>query len=62
MIGKPIDPNTFNGDRDALMKAVHDVIIDQSLAMGGKGGDRRTVLSKVKDGVKEPVEQNEAEA
>ncbi|MFT3836248.1 MAG: lysophospholipid acyltransferase family protein [Myxococcaceae bacterium] len=63
-IGAPIDPAQFNGDRDALMRAVRDVIIDQSLELGGKGGDKRTVLSRVKDGEKEPEtgDSEEAEA
>jgi 1-acyl-sn-glycerol-3-phosphate acyltransferase len=59
-IGTPIDPAQFNGDRDALMKAVRDVIIDQSLELGGKGGDKRTVLSKVREGEKEPVSSEDS--
>lgn len=44
-VGKAIDPAPFKDDREALMVAVRDVIIEQSLAMGGKGGDRQTVTS-----------------
>jgi 1-acyl-sn-glycerol-3-phosphate acyltransferase len=39
-IGKPIDPAQFGGDRDALIREVRSQIIDQSLAMGGLGGDK----------------------
>ena len=39
-IGSPIDPTPFGNDREALMHAVRDVMITQSLALGGKGGDR----------------------
>jgi 1-acyl-sn-glycerol-3-phosphate acyltransferase len=40
-IGKPIDTTAFaEDDRDGLVRAVRDVIIAQSLEVGGKGGDR----------------------
>lgn len=40
-IGKPIDPSRFDEtDRDGLLIATRNVIIDQSLALGGLGGDR----------------------
>jgi 1-acyl-sn-glycerol-3-phosphate acyltransferase len=39
-IGKPIDTRAFaEDDREGLIKAVRDVIIADSRAMGGKGGD-----------------------
>ena len=41
-IGSPIDPTPFGRDRAALMHAVRDVMITQSLALGGQGGDRAT--------------------
>ena len=44
-VGKPIDPAPFNEDREALMVAVRNVIIEQSLAMGGKGGDRQNAIA-----------------
>ncbi|MBI3181969.1 MAG: 1-acyl-sn-glycerol-3-phosphate acyltransferase [Myxococcales bacterium] len=41
MIGKPIDTTSFGeGDRESLLRVVRERIIDQSLALGGKGGDR----------------------
>ncbi len=48
-IGAPIDPKAFGDDRDALMKAVRDVIIDQHLELGGKGGDKAQVFNRAKD-------------
>lgn len=40
-IGKPIDTTRFaEDDREGLARAVRDVIIAQSLELGGKGGDR----------------------
>jgi 1-acyl-sn-glycerol-3-phosphate acyltransferase len=39
-IGKPIDTTGFaEDDREGLARAVRDVIIQQSLELGGKGGD-----------------------
>ncbi|MFP2933244.1 lysophospholipid acyltransferase family protein [Pyxidicoccus sp. 3LG] len=39
-IGKPIDTTAFaENDREGLARAVREVIIADSLAMGGKGGD-----------------------
>lgn len=37
MIGRPIDPTQFAGDRDALVKAVRDAVVEQNLALGGLG-------------------------
>jgi 1-acyl-sn-glycerol-3-phosphate acyltransferase len=40
-IGKPIDTKAFeDSDREGLIKTVRDVVIAQSLELGGKGGDR----------------------
>lgn len=44
-VGKPIDPIQFGEDREALIKAVRDVIIAQSLALGGKGGARSDAVA-----------------
>lgn len=44
-VGTPVDPAQFGDDREALMKAVRDRIIDLSLAMGGKGGNKDTVVA-----------------
>lgn len=39
-VGKPIDTTAFaENDREGLARAVRDVIIADSLSMGGKGGD-----------------------
>ena len=45
MIGKPIDPAPFGEDREALMRAVRDVIIDQSVALGGPGGNKADAIA-----------------
>lgn len=44
-IGDPIDPAPFGDDREALMKAVRDRIIDLSLELGGRGGDKSTTVA-----------------
>jgi 1-acyl-sn-glycerol-3-phosphate acyltransferase len=45
-IGKPIDTRPFaEDDREGLAKAVRDVIIAQSLELGGKGGDPERVVA-----------------
>jgi len=45
-IGKPIDTTGFaEDDREGLAKAVRDVIIAQSLELGGKGGDPEKVVA-----------------
>lgn len=45
-IGKPIDTTGFaEDDREGLAKAVRDVIIAQSLELGGKGGDPERVTA-----------------
>lgn len=51
-VGKPIDPVPFGEDREALVRAVRDVIIAQSLALGGLGGDRSdAVAARGKEGI-----------
>lgn len=45
-IGKPIDTTRFaEDDREGLARAVRDVIIEQSLAMGGKGGNPEDAIA-----------------
>jgi 1-acyl-sn-glycerol-3-phosphate acyltransferase len=45
-VGKPIDTTAFSEENlDALIKAVRDVIITQSLELGGKGGDRNDAVA-----------------
>ncbi len=44
-VGKPIDATPFANDREGLMVAVRNVIIEQSVAMGGKGGDRQNAIA-----------------
>jgi 1-acyl-sn-glycerol-3-phosphate acyltransferase len=45
-IGAPISTeNLREEDRERLMRQVRDVIIDQSLALGGMGGDRNDVVA-----------------
>jgi 1-acyl-sn-glycerol-3-phosphate acyltransferase len=47
-IGAPISTEAMTDqDRELLMRRVRDVIIDQSLALGGKGGDRQDVVEGV---------------
>ncbi len=56
-VGKPIDPKPFNDDREALMVAVRKVIIEQSLALGGKGGDvQDAVAARGVEGIGRPPE------
>lgn len=50
MIGKPIDPAPFGEDREGLMRAVRDVIIDQSVALGGLGGNKANAVARGKEG------------
>ena len=44
-VGKAIDPAPFGADREGLMVAVRNVIIEQSVAMGGKGGDKQNAVA-----------------
>jgi 1-acyl-sn-glycerol-3-phosphate acyltransferase len=47
-IGKPIDTTAFaENDREGLARAVRDVIIAQSLELGGKGGDSEEAVAEV---------------
>ena len=39
-VGKPIAPERFEDNRELLIREVRDRIIDQSVAMGGLGGDK----------------------
>lgn len=51
-IGKPIDAAAYGKDRDRLMRDVRNVIIQQSLELGGLGGDREDVVAaRGKEGV-----------
>jgi len=52
-IGKPIDASQYRPNaRDRLMREVRDVIIAQSLELGGPGGDRDDVVAAAgKEGV-----------
>jgi len=52
MVGKPIEPAPFGEDREGLMRAVRDVIIAQSLELGGVGGDRAdAIAARGKEGI-----------
>jgi 1-acyl-sn-glycerol-3-phosphate acyltransferase len=54
-VGEPVDPKPFGDDREALMKVVRDRIIDLSLELGGKGGDKSTtVAAKGAEGIARP--------
>lgn len=45
-IGKPIDTTGFDAnDREGLARAIRDVIIAQSLELGGKGGDPEQAIA-----------------
>lgn len=45
-IGAPIETAGYSdATREQLMTRVREVIIDQSLALGGKGGDRRAAIA-----------------
>lgn len=45
LVGKPIDPKPFGEDREGLIAAVRSAIIDQSVALGGKGGDKKDAVA-----------------
>lgn len=45
LVGKPIDPKPFGEDRDALIAAVRSAVIDQNVALGGKGGDKKDAVA-----------------
>ncbi len=60
-IGKPIDPKPFGERREALMRAVRNAIIDQSLALGGLGGDKGdTVAARGLEGIGRSAAENQA--
>lgn len=44
-VGKPIPPERFGDDREGLIREVRNCIIDQCVAMGGKGGDKRDAVA-----------------
>ena len=44
-VGAPIDPAQFGGDKEALLQAVRDAIIDQHVALGGAGGDKADAVA-----------------
>jgi 1-acyl-sn-glycerol-3-phosphate acyltransferase len=45
LVGKPIDPKLFGDNREALIAAVRSAIIDQNLALGGRGGDKKNAVA-----------------
>ncbi len=44
-IGTPIDPAQFGEDREALIRAVRDAVIQLNLGLGGIGGDSSETLA-----------------
>jgi 1-acyl-sn-glycerol-3-phosphate acyltransferase len=60
MIGAPIDTRTFaEDDREGLLRVVRDQIIEQSLLLGGRGGDREdTVAAAGMEGVGRGADRN----
>ncbi|HEY1087571.1 MAG TPA: lysophospholipid acyltransferase family protein [Archangium sp.] len=44
-VGVPIPPEKYAEDRDGLIREVRNSIIDQSLAIGGKGGDKTNAVA-----------------
>jgi 1-acyl-sn-glycerol-3-phosphate acyltransferase len=63
-IGKPIDARAYaDRGKDALMRDVRDVVIAQSLELGGLGGDRDDfVAARGHEGVGRPDSRPAAEA
>jgi len=56
-IGTPIDVAPFGDDRDGLMRAARDAVIDLNVGLGGKGGDKRAVAAAAgKEGVRSEAE------
>ena len=65
-VGKPIAPEHFENNRELLIREVRDQIIDQSLAMGGLGGDKSDpVAARGLEGISErgplPAEERSKE-
>ncbi len=51
-VGAPVDPAPFGEDRDALVKAVRDRVIDLHRSIGGVGGDKSdSVAARGEEGV-----------
>ena len=44
--GAPIDPKPFEGDREALARALRDQIIDLHREIGGLGGDKANAIDR----------------
>lgn len=54
LVGKPIAPEHFEDNRDLLIREVRDAIIDQSVTLGGRGGDKTDpVAARGLEGVSE---------
>ncbi len=65
-VGKPIAPEHFENNRELLIREVRDQIIDQSLALGGLGGDKSDpVAARGLEGISErgplPAEERSKE-
>jgi 1-acyl-sn-glycerol-3-phosphate acyltransferase len=55
-IGPPIDPAQFGDNREAMIKAVRDIIIDQSVELGGFGGEKSdAVAARGLEGIGRPA-------
>lgn len=51
-IGAPIDPVPFGDDREALLRAVRNAIIELHLSIGGQGGDKsNAIAAKGREGI-----------
>ncbi|MBX7096262.1 MAG: 1-acyl-sn-glycerol-3-phosphate acyltransferase [Myxococcaceae bacterium] len=60
-VGQPIDIAQFDGNRDALIRAVRDVIIAQSLELGGLGGDSNAaVAARGKEGIGRAADEKQS--
>lgn len=46
LVGAPIAPERFDGNRERLIREVRDRVIDLNLSLGGLGGDKARVTSK----------------
>lgn len=45
LVGAPIDPKPFGDDREALIAAVRAQVVDQNVALGGLGGDKKDAVA-----------------